>query len=206
MNKRPIDEVLADVALEADAEPADADDEYVASRVPARAPAQVYSVRIPVAHIERLRTVAQARGVAPTALMRDWIVERLAAEDPLAEVPVRLSAVRQPGSPAKVLNALRQALVRYYGAKVSARGRSVAVDFSVPAHDEADAMATAVEWFTTARRMAGLSADAVGLASVSLVGSLRRGTAVQPVTDVDIEVLIDAIRETVSTVVAGSPK
>lgn len=44
-------------------------------------PSQVYSVRIPVAQIEQLRAAADHRGVAPTALLREWLIERLRHED-----------------------------------------------------------------------------------------------------------------------------
>jgi hypothetical protein len=40
-------------------------------------PAQVYSVRIPVARIEQLRRVAAEQGVGPSTLIRSWVIERL---------------------------------------------------------------------------------------------------------------------------------
>lgn len=41
---------------------------------------QVYSVRIPVDKLEELRSLAEARGVQPTALMRQFVLERLEIE------------------------------------------------------------------------------------------------------------------------------
>jgi hypothetical protein len=47
---------------------------------PPRDPAQVYSLRIPVDQIEELRQLASDKGVTPSALMRKWVLERIAAE------------------------------------------------------------------------------------------------------------------------------
>jgi hypothetical protein len=46
-------------------------------------PSQVYTVRIPVSRLRRLREIAEQRGVPPTTLIRQWVIERLdeAAED-----------------------------------------------------------------------------------------------------------------------------
>ncbi len=44
---------------------------------PPRRPSQVYSIRIPVERIEQLRLIAANRGTTPTALIRDWVIERL---------------------------------------------------------------------------------------------------------------------------------
>lgn len=43
-------------------------------------PSQVYSVRIPVDRLEQLRRLAEDRGVAPTVLMRQFVLERLDLE------------------------------------------------------------------------------------------------------------------------------
>jgi hypothetical protein len=47
---------------------------------PAREPAQVYSVRMPVERLEQLRQAAEREGTTPSALMRRWILERLDQE------------------------------------------------------------------------------------------------------------------------------
>lgn len=47
---------------------------------PRRDPAQVYSLRIPIDQIEELRQLASDKGVTPSALMREWVLERIAAE------------------------------------------------------------------------------------------------------------------------------
>lgn len=50
-------------------------------RHPPRDPSQVYSVRIPVSRLEQLRQRAAEQGVAPSALMRRWVVERLDTDE-----------------------------------------------------------------------------------------------------------------------------
>ncbi len=42
-----------------------------------QSPSQVYSIRIPMEHLARLRAVADERGEAPSALMRQWVIDRL---------------------------------------------------------------------------------------------------------------------------------
>jgi hypothetical protein len=49
-------------------------------RHPPRDPAQVYSLRIPVDQLDELRQLASDKGVTPSALMREWVLERIAAE------------------------------------------------------------------------------------------------------------------------------
>ncbi|AXB46990.1 hypothetical protein [Amycolatopsis albispora] len=46
---------------------------------PSRGPSEVYSVRLPVERIEELRALADRRGVAPTALIRNWVLAQLDA-------------------------------------------------------------------------------------------------------------------------------
>lgn len=50
--------------------------------LPPREPAQVYSLRMPVDKLERLRQAAEQAGVSPSTLMRRWVLERLDAENP----------------------------------------------------------------------------------------------------------------------------
>lgn len=47
---------------------------------PASGPSQIYSLRIPVDRIEELRVVAKGRGTTPSALVRQWILEKLDEE------------------------------------------------------------------------------------------------------------------------------
>lgn len=49
-------------------------------------PGTVYSVRVPVSLIEQLRVFAETRGTTPSALMREWIIERLASESSGVEI------------------------------------------------------------------------------------------------------------------------
>jgi aryl-alcohol dehydrogenase-like predicted oxidoreductase len=40
-------------------------------------PQQVYGLRLPAARIEQLRRLAEARGVEPSVLARQWVIDRL---------------------------------------------------------------------------------------------------------------------------------
>ena len=55
---------------------------------PPREPAQVYSVRIPVDKLEQLRERAAEMGIAPSALMRQWVIERLDSLEAVSTDPV----------------------------------------------------------------------------------------------------------------------
>jgi hypothetical protein len=46
----------------------------------AKEPSQVYAIRLPVSRLEAVRWLADVRGEQPTALMREWILERLDQE------------------------------------------------------------------------------------------------------------------------------
>ena len=61
-------------------EVSDEDDGHVTRPRPPQRPAQVYSVRIPVEALEKLRGIASRSGVAPSSLMREWVLERLESE------------------------------------------------------------------------------------------------------------------------------
>lgn len=50
--------------------------------VPPRDAAQVYSIRVPVERLEQLRSIASAKGVPPSTLMRQWVIERIEIESP----------------------------------------------------------------------------------------------------------------------------
>ena len=93
MQTRDVDGVATDEELRrVDAEAVEDDDldafgveaaEIAAERTRRRVrrvASQVYSVRVPVDRLEDLRQLAAARGEAPTALMRQWVLERLDEE------------------------------------------------------------------------------------------------------------------------------
>jgi hypothetical protein len=46
----------------------------------ARTPSQVYSIRVPVERLEQLRRLARERNVAPTTMLRQWVLTQLDAE------------------------------------------------------------------------------------------------------------------------------
>jgi hypothetical protein len=50
------------------------------ARLQANDASQVYSVRIPVERLEQLRRLAEERGVLPTVLMRQFVLERIDRE------------------------------------------------------------------------------------------------------------------------------
>jgi hypothetical protein len=65
----------------------------------AEAPAQVYSVRIPVDRLEDLRRLAERDGMQPSSMLREWILERLEQEQsrstPTSEQDVADAYARQ---------------------------------------------------------------------------------------------------------------
>ena len=71
-----IRKLLAEEA-EASEEMADVEAPMARNRVKAKEPSQVYSLRIPVDRLEELRQRAEQQHVAPTVLMRRWILDRL---------------------------------------------------------------------------------------------------------------------------------
>lgn len=46
----------------------------------AKEPSQVYAIRIPVSRLEAIRWLADRREEQPTALLREWVLERLDEE------------------------------------------------------------------------------------------------------------------------------
>jgi hypothetical protein len=62
-------------------------------RHPAKDPSQVYSVRIPVSRLDQLRKRAAQEGVAPSALMRQWVIERLDADEGMKRTVSSLEAL-----------------------------------------------------------------------------------------------------------------
>lgn len=80
MSDKEIAELLA-----REAETAERNEEEEESRAyrrpaPPTNPSQVYSLRIPVDRLEQLRIVAKKLHSKPTALMRQWVLERLDEE------------------------------------------------------------------------------------------------------------------------------
>lgn len=93
-----IEKILAEVADQAE-QMRDKRGKLYRSNRPAAEPSQVYSIRIPVSHLGRIRALASGSGIAPTAMLRDWILDRLAIEDapadataPAAVIPIRRTA------------------------------------------------------------------------------------------------------------------
>lgn len=78
MADQEILERIAGAVEDAEATP-DEELEWTRHREPAKSPTAVYSVRIPVDRIEELRQLAAERGVAPTALIRTWVLAQLDA-------------------------------------------------------------------------------------------------------------------------------
>ncbi|MCA1676676.1 MAG: hypothetical protein LC799_32395, partial [Actinobacteria bacterium] len=74
-------ELLDRIAAAVEDAEATSDDEmeWTRHREPAKSPAAVYSVRIPVDRIEELRQLAADRDVQPTALIRAWVLAQLDA-------------------------------------------------------------------------------------------------------------------------------
>jgi hypothetical protein len=60
-------------------------------------PSQVYAVRIPVSRLNELRQLADALGEAPTALIRQWVIEKLDAQsESVVEERTENQAEQQP--------------------------------------------------------------------------------------------------------------
>src|SRR5271165_6133563 len=55
-------------------------------------PSQVYSVRIPVNRLEELRAVAAKQRLPPSALLREWVLERLDREHFGSVLKVQISS------------------------------------------------------------------------------------------------------------------
>lgn len=86
MNHKDISELLAEEAEAAE----EHRDDYVPltrSRRAPKEPSQVYSLRIPVEKLEELRVRAAQEHLTPSALMRLWVLERLAQESSEETLP-----------------------------------------------------------------------------------------------------------------------
>ena len=53
---------------------------FTRTRRYAKEPSQVYAIRIPVTRLAAIRWLAEGRSEQPTALLREWVLERLDAE------------------------------------------------------------------------------------------------------------------------------
>jgi hypothetical protein len=84
MSTHDIRNELAAVERAAEARSDEKSGKRYRNRQPRRDPSQVYSIRIPVERLESLRQLAAERDVAPTALMRSWVLERLEQETSLS--------------------------------------------------------------------------------------------------------------------------
>lgn len=78
--ERNIQDILAEVADQAEQTRDEITRMYRSNR-PAVEPSQVYSIRIPVSRLGRIRALAAKYGMAPTSMLRTWILERLDAEE-----------------------------------------------------------------------------------------------------------------------------
>lgn len=78
-SEQNVADILASEA-EATEQGRDVDAYYVPDNRPPKDPAQVYSVRLPVDRLDELRQFATRQGVAPSALLRRWVIERLDRE------------------------------------------------------------------------------------------------------------------------------
>jgi hypothetical protein len=60
-------------------------------------PSQVYAVRIPVSQLRKLREVADSLNMQPSALIRQWVIERLDALDASSMSHLDESQLSAPG-------------------------------------------------------------------------------------------------------------
>ena len=82
MGADPISEVLAREAEAAERVESEHRGPYVRSRRTPKDPSQVYSLRIPLHHLELVRQLAAEHHTTPAALLRTWVLQRLDAETP----------------------------------------------------------------------------------------------------------------------------
>lgn len=84
---------------------------------PRSEPSLIYSLRMPASRLEQLRTLAERAGVPTSALMRQWVMERLDVEaaggvvpDPRVQRAVRLELERAGLVNDELMEALRAAV------------------------------------------------------------------------------------------------
>jgi len=81
----------------------DTEDDVWVPRKPARRRSMVYSVRIPVERVEELRRVAARAGLDPSAMVRQWVLERLDSEHSDDSVEQHLAGILAAFSEARKL-------------------------------------------------------------------------------------------------------
>lgn len=92
MTDKKIAKVIAEEVQRAHREEDEEEKEFEYFRVPpAKDPSQIYSIRISVDKLERLRVLAKSRGLSPSALIRELVEARLDAERGGAVVTVTLA-------------------------------------------------------------------------------------------------------------------
>lgn len=104
-----IEDVLAQEAEAAESLPS-VTGNYVRNRRVAKDPSQVYSLRLPVDRIAELRKIADGAGVAPSALMRRWVLEKL---DAAAEAESRVAELREERASDDVIVMSREEYIRH---------------------------------------------------------------------------------------------
>lgn len=80
MARQTIAEFLAEEAADVEQHRDEPNGPMFRSKRPAVDPSQVYSVRMPVGKLARLRQLAAKAETNPSSLMRQWILERLEEE------------------------------------------------------------------------------------------------------------------------------
>jgi hypothetical protein len=97
----------------------------------AKDPSQIYSLRLPVTVVEQIRVIAASKGEAPTALLRDWLIEHL--DDALKEIGEGSSesSARQkkkgiPGSEGAAIRSKTRVQRKASGSARAAPGRKTA--------------------------------------------------------------------------------
>lgn len=89
-----LESFLAAISPEADCSPSELTGRFGS--------AQVFQVRLPALRIEQLRRLAQTKGMPPTSLVVDWVIERLDQEDPgLGPSSADLVSAAPPARPAE---------------------------------------------------------------------------------------------------------
>lgn len=94
-----MDDDLDDETLDEDVHRDESEDR----RATSRPRSQVYSIRVPVERLEQVRRLAKERGVAPTAMLREWVLAQLDVATGADTGPVAAVAHR-PMKPAAAQN------------------------------------------------------------------------------------------------------